>query len=40
MVVYPNEGHSFHKPQYQKDVLVRMIRWFNESLRSAFRAPD
>jgi dipeptidyl aminopeptidase/acylaminoacyl peptidase len=33
MVVYPNEGHLFHKPEHQRDVLVRMIRWFNENLR-------
>ena len=33
MVVYPNEGHSFHTPAHQKDVLLRMIAWFNENLR-------
>jgi dipeptidyl aminopeptidase/acylaminoacyl peptidase len=33
MVVYPNEGHSFHKPEHQKDVLLRMIAWFNENLK-------
>jgi len=33
MVVYRNEGHSFHKPEHQKDVLLRMIAWFNENLR-------
>ena len=33
MVVYPDEGHSFHTPQHQKDVLLRMIAWFNENLR-------
>jgi len=33
MVVYPNEGHSFHKPEHQKDVLVRMIARFNENLK-------
>jgi dipeptidyl aminopeptidase/acylaminoacyl peptidase len=33
MVVYPNEGHSFHMPAHQKDVLLRMIAWFNENLR-------
>jgi len=33
MVVYPNEGHSFHSPAHQKDVLLRTIRWFNENLR-------
>ena len=33
MVVYPNEGHAFHDPEHQKDVLLRMIRWFNETMR-------
>lgn len=33
LVVYPNEGHAFHNPEHQRDVLVRMVRWFNENLR-------
>jgi dipeptidyl aminopeptidase/acylaminoacyl peptidase len=33
MVIYPNEGHRFRKPADQRDVLVRMIRWFNENLK-------
>jgi len=33
MVVYPNEGHEFDNQAHQKDVLVRMIRWFNENLK-------
>jgi len=33
MVIYPNEGHRFHTPAHQKDVLVRMIAWFNENLK-------
>ena len=33
LVVYPHEGHQFHNPQNQRDVLLRMIRWFNENLR-------
>jgi dipeptidyl aminopeptidase/acylaminoacyl peptidase len=33
MVVYANEGHAFHNPAHQKDVLLRMIRWFNENLQ-------
>ncbi len=33
MVVYPNEGHRFRKASDQKDVLLRMIGWFNENLR-------
>jgi len=33
MVVYPNEGHQFHSPEHQKDVLLRTIAWFNENLK-------
>jgi len=33
MVIYPNEGHRFHKPADQRDVLLRMIGWFNENLK-------
>ncbi|MDR3717295.1 MAG: S9 family peptidase [Bryobacteraceae bacterium] len=33
MVVYPDEGHVFHSPAHQKDVLLRMIGWFNENLK-------
>ena len=33
MVVYPNEGHLFHEPGHRRDVLVRMIDWFNANLR-------
>jgi dipeptidyl aminopeptidase/acylaminoacyl peptidase len=33
MVVYPDEGHMFHQPEHQRDVLMRMIQWFNENLR-------
>ena len=33
LVVYQNEGHQFHKPEHQRDVLLRTIRWFNENLR-------
>jgi len=33
LVIYPNEGHMFHKPEHQKDVLTRMIAWFNDNLR-------
>ncbi len=33
MVVYAGEGHLFHKPEDRKDVLLRMIAWFNENLK-------
>ena len=33
MVVYPDEGHQFHQPEHQRDVLERTIAWFNDNLR-------
>ena len=30
MVVYPNEGHVFHKPADARDYSLRMLRWFDE----------
>jgi dipeptidyl aminopeptidase/acylaminoacyl peptidase len=33
MVVYPGEGHAFRQPEHQKDLLERMVRWFNENLK-------
>jgi dipeptidyl aminopeptidase/acylaminoacyl peptidase len=33
LVVYADEGHRFSKPEDQRDVLLRMIRWFNENLK-------
>jgi dipeptidyl aminopeptidase/acylaminoacyl peptidase len=32
-VVYPNEGHRFHIPEHQRDVMRRAVAWFNENLR-------
>jgi dipeptidyl aminopeptidase/acylaminoacyl peptidase len=32
LVIYPGEGHRFHKPEDQKDVLTRAIAWFRENL--------
>ncbi len=31
-VVYPNEGHRFHTPEHQRDVMRRTIAWFKENL--------
>ena len=31
-VVYPNEGHRFHVPADQKDVMRRTVDWFRENL--------
>jgi len=33
LVVYPGEGHRFHKPADQKDVLARTIAWFRDNLQ-------
>ncbi len=31
-VVYPNEGHSFHDPEHQRDVIRRAAAWFTAHL--------
>ena len=33
LVIYPGEGHHFHKPEDQKDVLDRAVSWFRENLQ-------
>ncbi len=33
-VVYPNEGHRFHSPAHQQDVMRRTIEWFNANMGS------
>ena len=33
LVVYPGEGHRFHKQEDQKDVLARTIAWFRQNLQ-------
>jgi len=33
LVIYPGEGHHFHKPEDQKDVLARAVDWFRENLQ-------
>jgi len=33
MVIYPGEGHRFHKTEDQKDVLARTIDWFRQNLQ-------
>jgi len=30
MVVYPNEGHVFHKPADARDYTLRMLQWFDQ----------
>ncbi len=31
-VVYPNEGHRFHVPEHQRDVMRRAMNWFAENM--------
>jgi dipeptidyl aminopeptidase/acylaminoacyl peptidase len=33
LVVYPGEGHAFHEPKDQADVLRRAAAWFEQYLR-------
>ena len=33
-VVYPKEGHGISKPEHQRDILKRMLGWFDKYLQS------
>jgi dipeptidyl aminopeptidase/acylaminoacyl peptidase len=33
LVVYEHEGHLFANPKHQRDVLERMVAWFNGHLK-------
>jgi len=33
LVIYPDEGHAFHKMENQVDVVARTIEWFNRWLK-------
>jgi dipeptidyl aminopeptidase/acylaminoacyl peptidase len=33
LVIYPGEGHRFHKTEDQKDLLTRTIAWFRDNLQ-------
>jgi len=37
LVVYPGEGHSIRQPDHQRDILVRTVEWFDQSLRHPHR---
>ena len=32
LVVYPNEGHRFHTPEHQQDVMRRLLQWFDDNM--------
>ncbi len=33
LVVYPDEGHNFVKPEHKRDVARRLVQWFDDHLR-------
>jgi len=33
LVIYPGEGHVFNQPEHQKDVMERLIGWFDRYLK-------
>jgi len=34
LVIYPGEGHVFGQPEHQRDVMQRMIAWFDHYLKT------
>jgi dipeptidyl aminopeptidase/acylaminoacyl peptidase len=32
LVVYPNEGHLIHSPEHRRDIVQRMVAWFDQYL--------
>ena len=32
LIVYPNEGHRFVKPEHRRDVAKRLVMWFDENM--------
>lgn len=34
LVIYPNEGHYIAQPEHQRDIIVRMINWFDRYLKA------
>jgi dipeptidyl aminopeptidase/acylaminoacyl peptidase len=33
LVVYPDEGHNIRLPDHRRDIMNRMVDWFNEYLK-------
>jgi dipeptidyl aminopeptidase/acylaminoacyl peptidase len=33
LVVYPDEGHAFRKPEHKRDLARRLVQWFDDHLR-------
>ncbi|HLG96975.1 MAG TPA: S9 family peptidase [Bryobacteraceae bacterium] len=39
-VLYPGEGHSFHKPADSRDVFERLVKWFQENMPASSPAAS
>ena len=35
LVVYSGEGHAFLQPEHRRDVMERMIKWFDDHMKPA-----
>ncbi len=33
-VVYEGEGHSIRKPEHQRDIMERLVGWFDHYLKA------
>jgi dipeptidyl aminopeptidase/acylaminoacyl peptidase len=33
LVIYPGEGHAIRDPEHQRDIMERMVQWFDKYLR-------
>src|SRR5437867_13419576 len=34
-VIYPNEGHLITQPKHRRDIIRRLVAWFNEHLKES-----
>jgi dipeptidyl aminopeptidase/acylaminoacyl peptidase len=39
MVIYPNEGHHIGQPEHQRDILRRMVAWFDSNMPASNAPP-
>jgi dipeptidyl aminopeptidase/acylaminoacyl peptidase len=39
MVIYPNEGHQIGQPEHQRDILRRMVGWFDANMPASNAPP-
>jgi dipeptidyl aminopeptidase/acylaminoacyl peptidase len=33
LVIYPGEGHAIRDTEHQRDIMERMVQWFDKYLR-------